>query len=135
MFRRTAVTLAAATALGVVGCGSSDDETKGREASATPAQARAEIGAVRTGLDRALETYRGGDREKAAAQVGDLYLQHFEDVEGPLEKVDSELKEQLETGIATTIRDRMKQGETVSAVAKVIAGVQSQLDRAETKLR
>ena len=52
------------------------------------------------GADRALATYKSGDTKAAEDQVAEAYLQHFEDVEGPLEDKDAELKEKLEDAIS-----------------------------------
>src|SRR5882672_932898 len=122
------------------GCGSSDGGTDSAteardEASATPQKAIQEIAAVRKGLDQAMSTYRSGDKAKADEQVGDTYLQHFELVEGPLEKADGPLKENLEDGIREELRGKIKAGASQASVAKLYAEIDAELDKAEAALR
>lgn len=118
------------------GCGSgSGDEKEQAERQATPRRAVAEIATVRSALDTALATYRSGDRGKADEQVGDAYLQHFELVEGPLERVDHELKEELEGGIRETLRDRIKAGAPAADLARLVKRIDARLDEARVALR
>ena len=80
---RTVLLLAALTGvLAVAGCGG-DDEAEAEE-NATPAAAVEEIDQIKQLLDEALAQYRVGDAETAEETVGDAYLEHFEQVEGPL---------------------------------------------------
>lgn len=109
------------------GCGGSDSKDAEAEHATTPQQAIAEIAKVRSGLAAALVTYKSGDTAAADEQVGDTYLEHFELVEGPLDKADHELKESLEDGIREDLRDQMK--------AKAPAAkVQASIDQLGTKL-
>ena len=65
--------------LGVAaGCGGSDES---EEDSATPAEAVAEIGEIKTLLATAVDQVRAGDADAAEETVGDAYLEHFESVE------------------------------------------------------
>jgi hypothetical protein len=134
--------VAAAMTLGMLatGCGSNDGGTDSatearEEASATPQKAIQEIAAVRKGLDQAMSTYRSGDKAKADDQVGDTYLQHFELVEGPLEKVDGALKEHLEDGIREELRGKIKAGASQAEVDKLYQEIDAELDQAEAALR
>jgi hypothetical protein len=122
------------------GCGSNDGGTDSatearEEASATPQKAIQEIAAVRKGLDQAMSTYRSGDKAKADDQVGDTYLQHFELVEGPLEKIDGALKENLEDGIREELRAKIKAGASPAQVDKLYEEIDAELDQAEAALR
>jgi hypothetical protein len=117
------------------GCGSDDSKSEADEPKATPQQAIAEIGEVRTGLDQALETYRNGDAQKAAEQVGDTYLQHFEIVEGPLEDADEPLNEKLEDAIREELRGKMNDDAPVSEVEQLHEQISADLDKAEAALR
>jgi len=131
--RVTAVALALAT-FGF-GCGSSGETAStDAEHGATPQQAVAEIGNVRSGLAHALATYKAGDASAADQQVGDTYLQHFELVEGPLDKADHELKEQLEDTIRETLRDRIRAHAQAAKVSALVRAIDAKLDKAERTL-
>ncbi len=115
---RTVLLLAALTGLLVVaGCGG-DDEAEAEE-SATPAAAVQEIDQIKQLLDEALAQYRVGDAETAEETTGDAYLEHFEQVEGPLGEEDHEFMEELEHRISTEIRDEMKNGASVADVEQL----------------
>src|SRR5688500_5502328 len=95
----------AGCALALGACGGDDDKASpAAEEESTPAEAVQEIGAVRTGLGQALEQLRAGDRKAAEETVAESYLQHFEKVEGPLDKVDHELNEELEETLKGELR-------------------------------
>ena len=126
--------LAAALVPSLAGCGS--DGTGGaEEGSVTPAQAAAEIETIKRLLDRALAQYRLGQMTAAGRTVGDAYLEHFEDVEDPLDERDHELMEELEHSISTELRDRMKDRAPVGEVATLVAATKRDLDRAASALR
>jgi hypothetical protein len=67
--------------------------------------------------------------------VSEGYLEHFEDVEGPLDKVDHELNEKLEDGIKGDLRDRIRSGAPVAEVERLIARLDADLATAERKLK
>ncbi|HET6448325.1 MAG TPA: hypothetical protein VFG31_04375 [Conexibacter sp.] len=118
-----------------IGCGSSNDDTaKEAEHSTTPRQAIAQIAHVRSGLADALATYRAGDARAADEQVGDTYLQHFELVEGPLDKADHELKEQLEDTIREELRQQIRADAGTAKVAQLVSEIDAKLDSAEQTL-
>jgi hypothetical protein len=117
------------------GAATAEDSAKPAEATATPAEARAEIGQVRTALDSALASLEEGDAKAAENAVSEGYLQHFEKVEGPLEEVDPELKEELEKTIREDLRDKIRNGGSVAEVTTMISGIKADLDTAEQKLR
>lgn len=127
--------LAVAATLGLAACGDDEKDGGAAEHQATPAQAVAKIGKVRTGLDRALATYRSGDKSAAEQQVADAYLEHFELVEGPLGKVDRELNKKLEEAISTELRNKMKTGAAEADIAALVADVKRDLAAAEAKLK
>ena len=133
--RRTVLVLAllaGALALAGSGCGgsSSDDEE-----SAAPTEAVAEIDEIKTMLDQGLAQYRSGDKDAADTTIGDAYLEHFEQVEHPLEERDQELMEELEHRISTEIRDQMKADAPTDDVAQLIDQTKADLDTAKTKLQ
>ncbi len=113
------------------GCGSDEAE----EADVTPAAAAAEIDTIKSLLDDALAKYEGGDAEAAEELVGDAYLEHFEEVEHPLEEADEGLMEDLEHTISTEIREQMKDGAPAAEVAQLIAATKADLDRAKAALQ
>ena len=130
--------VAAALAMGLlsVGCGGKDEPKEAAESEAsTPQQALAQVRATRAGLTKALSTYRSGDHAAADRQVGDTYLEHFEQVEGPLEKADKELNEQLEDSIREELRSKMKADAATADVQELGAEIMANLDRAEAALR
>ena len=136
--RRPLLALALAGSLGVSACGGDDGGSADREAEeaqATPAQAVAEIGEVRTALDRAVALLKAGNARQAEETVAEGYVEHFEKVEGPLEKVDGELNENLEEAISTDLRRRIKQGASVAEVRSMVRRVKADLAEAERKLR
>lgn len=133
--RRTVLVLAllaGALALAGAGCvGSSPDD----EESATPTEAVAEIDEIKTMLDQGLTQYRSGDKDAADTTVGDAYLEHFEQVEHPLEERDHLLMEKLEHRISTEIRDQIKADAPADDVAQLIDETKADLDIAKTKLQ
>jgi high-affinity iron transporter len=129
----TFATFLAASAL-ISACGD-DKSEESEERSATPAQAIERIGNVRTGLDDALAKYRAGDKKSADQIAGDTYLEQFEHVEGPLDKVNHELNEELEDGIREELRDKIKDGASKTEVASLVDELKTKLDEAEAALR
>jgi hypothetical protein len=131
--------LLVALALGLVACGGGSDDDEASEAAeaanVTPAQAVTEIAAVRKALDDGVAALQAGDRDKADDLVSDGYLEHFEKVEGPLEQVDGELKEELEEKINGDIRDKIKDGASAADVEKLVDEAKQDLAEAETKLK
>ena len=130
--RTLVLALLALTLVGLgAGCGSDDAD----EADVTPAAAAAEIDTIKSMLDDALAKYEDGDAEAAEELVGDAYLEHFEEVEHPLEEADEELMEDLEHTISTEIREQMKDGAPAAEVAQLIAATKADLDRAKAALQ
>jgi hypothetical protein len=124
---------AASLALLAAGCGD-DDDSGGEHESASPQEAIAEIGEVRTGLDQGLAAYKAGDAEQAEELVSTAYLEHFEVVEGPLEEADEELNEELEELIREEITGEIESGAPVKDVQALVAEAQAGLDQAEAVL-
>jgi DNA anti-recombination protein RmuC len=134
--RHALLSLALAGSLFLAACGSDDDESKeAAEAKVTPAQAVSEIGQTRAALEASMVALKAGDRQKAEDTVAEGYLQHYEKVEGPLEKVDPELKEQIEDTINEEIRDKIKAGGSVAEIRKLVDETKSNLDKAVGELR
>jgi len=132
---RTGAPLAAlALAAFALGCGSSDEKTEEAEHSTTPQQAVAQIAKVRSGLAKALATYRAGDASAADELVGDTYLKHFELVEGPLEEVDHELTEELEDTIREELREQIRADAGAARVAALVREIEAKLHEAEQAL-
>lgn len=138
MIRKTTSILLLTASLGLVACGGNDDDKVSEEAKAaqsTPAEAAKEAELAKTKLDEAVNTYREGDRKTASTQIADAYLEHFEDVEGPLEKIDETLNEKIEEEMSEELRKLADQGVEVSVLAKRVAAVQADLDTAIEKLQ
>src|SRR5262245_25589372 len=99
MLRALALLSLVCGVLAAAGCGSdsgssaSDTTVEETEEESTPEQALAEIASIRTKLDDAVAQYQSGDQEGAADAVGDIYLEHYEEVEGPLGDENHDLME------------------------------------------
>lgn len=119
--------LFAALLLVAAGCGGSD---KSDEESTTPAEAVAEIGKIKTSLATAVQQVRNGDAKAAEETVGDAYLEHFEQVEGPLGERDHDLMEELEEAISTDLRADIKDGKPADEIEAEVAAIDADLDRA-----
>ena len=132
--KKTITLLFATSALALSACGGDDETSEESEASVTPETAIQEIGTVRAGLEDAEATYEGGKVEEAATAVEDVYLEHFELVEGPLEEVDEELNEELEDQIREELVERMESNATVAEVKALIAEIEAGLDEADAAL-
>jgi DNA anti-recombination protein RmuC len=119
----------------VAACGDdSSSDTETRE-SASPSVALKEVGETRTALEAALAAYKSGDAAAAEERVSEAYVQHFEEVEGPLEERDEELNEELEEAISRDLRDLIKAKKPVAQVQRAFEDVYSDLDKAEAALR
>jgi hypothetical protein len=130
MLRLSAVlsVLLATLTLGVIaGCGGSDES---EEDSATPAEAVAEIGEIKTLLATAVDQVRAGDADAAEETVGDAYLEHFESVEDPLGERDHELMEELEEAISTDLRNDIKDGKSADEIETTVNQIEADLERA-----
>lgn len=132
---RLTVFSALLTTLALAACGSDSKSEEESEAAATPAEAVERIGKVRESLDRAVARYKAGDKKSADRTVGDTYLEEFEYVEAPLEKVDKELNEQLEDGIREELRKKIKDGASVQEVEAYVSDLKTKLDKAEAALQ
>ncbi|HEX4690088.1 MAG TPA: hypothetical protein VH276_05315 [Solirubrobacteraceae bacterium] len=134
--RRLIPLLALAGSVLLAACGGSDSSSEAAtEASTTPGQARVEIGKVRSAIDDALASLKQGDRAAAGEAIAEGYVEHFEKVEGPLEKADPELKEKLEDSISTDLRDKIKSGASRADVEQLATSIRANLDNAERKLK
>jgi uncharacterized phage infection (PIP) family protein YhgE len=124
----------AASLLGA--CGGEDKSGSETTAAAqsTAAEAVKQIDKTTAGLDRAVQQLRDGDAKAAKETVSETYLQHFEDVEHPLEEVAPELKEGLEEGIADDLRNDIGKTSTDEVVAEVDA-LKRKLATAKDKLQ
>jgi outer membrane murein-binding lipoprotein Lpp len=132
---RLSVFSALLATMALAACGSDSKSEEESEAAATPAEAVERIGNVRSGLDEAVAKYKTGDEKAADRIVGDTYLEEFEHVEGPLEKVNHELNEELEDGIREELRDKIKKGESVQEVETYVSDLKTKLDQAEAALQ
>jgi hypothetical protein len=121
--------------LALAACGGSDSSSESEHENASPATARKEVGETRDALNAALATYKQGDKAGANEQVAEAYVSHFEEVEGPLEGKDAELKESLEHAIADDLRASMKAGKPASEVEAQVKAIVADLDKAEAALQ
>jgi DNA anti-recombination protein RmuC len=133
--RSALVSLALVSGLALAACGGESESEEAAEQSATPAQARAEIGEVRKALDTAVSQLREGDAKAADNTVSEGYLEHFEKVEGPLGKVDEELNEKLEDSIREELREKIQDGGSVAEVTQMVVAIKADLATAEQKLQ
>jgi len=130
---RSAVLTAGLTAsLALAACGGDE---QGAPPAASASEARSEAAATRVSLRKALAQVKAGNRKAADNTVSEGYLQHFEDVEGPLDKVDHELNEKLEGGIKDDLREKIRSGAPASEVERLVASLEADLATAERKLR
>jgi hypothetical protein len=111
------------------------DEEADEDEEATPEEALAEIQAISPLIDDAVAQYAAGEQEAAAEAVGDIYLDHFEQVEGPLGDVNHDLMEDLEELISTELRNAMQEGKPVEEVEAIAAEIQTKLDQAAEELQ
>ncbi len=131
----------------VAGCGSDSDSTSAadttvsttteesdEEEESTPAQALAEIATIRALLDDAVAQYASGDHSAAADAVGDIYLEHYEHVEGPLGDVNHDLMEEIEEKLSSDLRTSMEDGAEQSEIDALVSDIKSGLDQAEEEL-
>jgi DNA phosphorothioation-dependent restriction protein DptG len=128
----------AALALAFSACGgddSSSSSSASEEAASSQSTALREAGETRDALQAALATYKQGDKAAAEEQVSEAYLQHFEEVEGALDKADHELNEKLEDAIREELRADIKAGKPAAEVEQSIDAITTDLDRAEALLR
>lgn len=133
--RTALVSLALVSAFALAACGGESESEEAAEQNATPAEARAEIGEVRTALDTAVTQLKEGDAKAADNAVSEGYLEHFEKVEGPLDKVDGELTEKLEDSIREELRDKIQDGGSVAEVTQMVSAIKADLATAEQKLQ
>ena len=133
--RSAATSLILAGALAMAACGENgSDADQAAESGATPAKAIEEIGATEAALDEAVAAVRAGDRDQAHEILSEAYVEHFEQVEGPLGKVDHELNEELEEAISGKLRRQVKSGGSAAGFARSVADVKRDLAAAEEKL-
>jgi type IV pilus biogenesis protein CpaD/CtpE len=132
--RYVLLALASSAALALVACGEDKSSGAAAEKQASPTQAIAEIGNVEGALDTALAQVKSGDRAAAEETVSQAYVDHFEKVEGPLEKVDPEVKEKLEEAISSTLRDKIKSGAPAAEVQALVTQIKADLATAKAKL-
>lgn len=130
-----AIAVAAILSMSVLAaCGGDDDSgSQATEAQSSSAQAIDEIDETSAGLDQALAQLRDGDAKAAKETVAETYLQHFEEVEAPLEKVDAELMEKLEEGISTDLRGDIGKA-SANEISAHVKQLKADLATAKSKL-
>ena len=130
--------LLAALALGASACGDDEKDEKSDEAKqeqqATPQQAVAEIAETKRLIYQAADRARAGKKAAAETLAEQAYLEHFEIVEGPLEKVDEELNEELEEQIREEFRQKIASGASAAEITKLVSEINDGLDEAQQKL-
>jgi len=113
---------------------SGEDEDGEEEEESTPEEALEEIEAIGPLLDDAVTQYESGDHDGAADAVGDIYLEHFEKVEGPLGEANHDLMEDLEEAISTDLRKAMEDDAPDEEIESMVADIKTDLDKAEQEL-
>jgi hypothetical protein len=133
--RSAALTVVLSSGFALAACGS-DRKAPGTAAEqSTPSLARTEIVATKAGLDSALTQLRAGDAAAAEETIANTYVDHFEKVEAPLDRVDHELKEGLEEDISGGLRAEIRKGAPAAQVGKHIERLKADLDTAAEKLK
>jgi hypothetical protein len=122
--------------LSLAACGEDDSSGTAKQTTGKSSTERAVSEADKTsqGLDEAVDQLRSGDRKAAEETVAETYLNHFELVEGPLEKVDHEFNEELEEGISGELRKKIRSGESAKDVEREVDALQDDLATAKRKL-
>ena len=133
--RSAAITVVLSSGFALTACGGDDKTSQATVEQDTPAVALAEIPAVKAGLDKAATEFKSGDAKAAEETVSNTYVDHFEKVEAPLEKVDHALKEELEEGISTDLRKEITDGVPAAQVSKHVDQLKADLDTAAEKLK
>jgi hypothetical protein len=136
--RLIVTSVTAAAALGLAACGSDSSDSSGSSKASTAETAPValkEVVLTRAALKTALATYKTGDTTAASDQVAEAYVSHFEEVEGPLGKKDPELNERLEEAIGGELRAHMKAHRPAKTIAREVAAIVADLDKAEAALR
>ncbi len=124
--------------VGVAGCGGTDsgsgDAAATEEESSSASEALEQVQAIPALLDDAVTTYNAGDQQAASDAVGDVYLEHYEDVEGPLGERNHDLMEEIEEQISTDLRTAMEDGKSDSEIDSLVAEIKTNLEQAEREL-
>ena len=94
-----------------------------------------EIEAIGPLLDDAVTQYESGDHDGAADAVGDIYLEHFEKVEGPLGEANHDLMEDLEEAISTDLRKAMEDDAPDEEIESMVAGIKTRPRQGRTGAR
>jgi hypothetical protein len=133
------VVIATGTVLGafsLAACGEDDSPggAKQETEQSSPAWAVSEVDKTSQGLDKAVDQLRSGGRKAAEETVAETYLNHFELVEGPLDKADHELNEELEEGISGELRAKIRRGASAKEVEGEVDALQDDLATARKKL-
>jgi hypothetical protein len=133
--RSAALTIAVSSGFALAACGSDDKSSSEASEEVTPAVAVSEIAKVKAGLDKAVTQVEAGDSAAAEETVSNTYVDHFELVEGPLDKVDHELNEELEEGIREELTEEVKSGAPAAQIKKHVTQLKADLDTAAEKLQ
>jgi hypothetical protein len=124
-----------ATGALVAGCGDDSSSETETRTTASPSVALKEVNETRIALVAAFAAYQAGNTEAAEEQVSEAYVQHFEEVEGALDKVDHELNEELEEAISRDLRNLIKANKPKADVQRAFADIYADLEKAEAALR
>jgi hypothetical protein len=133
--RRTVLLALFSSSLALAACGGNDSSSSTESENSSPSVARKEVGETRDALNAALASYKQGNKAAANERVAEAYVSHFEEVEGPLEDKDSELKESLEHAIADDLRSSMKAGKPASEIEAQVKAIVADLNKAEAALQ
>jgi hypothetical protein len=133
--RRTVLLALFTSSLALAACGGSESSSSTESENSSPSVARKEVGETRDALNAALASYKQGNKAAANERVAEAYVSHFEEVEGPLEDKDSELKESLEHAIADDLRSSMKAGKPASEIEAQVKAIVADLNKAEAALQ
>jgi len=94
----------------------------------------AQVPPLAAALDRVVVLYGQGRGDKALDLAAEIYVERFEALEGPIAAKDPELMEEVERGIAVTLRDTIRASGPVSTVRAVVAKIKGRLPAVERAL-
>jgi hypothetical protein len=120
--------------LALVGCGSGgDDSGPGKPVSGSAAIEQAHT--LNRKLDDALSSYREGDRGDAASKLSAARDAHWTPIRAAIRQADPEIGARLDAALQRQLPQLIDRGVTVTQLARPLASVEADVDRAAGKLR
>jgi len=91
--------------------------------------------AITADLDLAQQRYAAGDAAGAEEALIDAYLEHFEDLEPPLQAAAPDLKDRLEHTLRDHLRSMVRSGASQAAFQSALTAARAELGQAQEALR